>query len=106
MCYKLDLESTSTFHGQQKSWVASICMWCKFDLKIISTPRGSKNLGCIHLHVVQIKPKNCIDTLWQQENKVASICMWCKLDLKTTSELKGLANFDNSWKKNLDLKIK
>ncbi len=32
--------------------------------------------------------------------------MWCKSDLKTTSELKGLANFDNFWKKILDLKRK
>jgi hypothetical protein len=58
------------------------------------------------MHVVQIGPENCINTLWQYENKVASICMWCKLDLKITFELKGLVNFDNSWKKNLDLKRK
>jgi hypothetical protein len=58
------------------------------------------NVGCIHMHVMQIGPENCINTLLQQENKVASICMWCKLDQKITSKLKGLANFDNSWKKN------
>ncbi len=82
-----------------KSWVASICMWCKSNLKIVLTPYGSKKVGlhplvrganqtwilyqhpmavrkldCIHLYVVQIKPK-------------------------TTSKLNGSTNFDNFWKK-------
>jgi hypothetical protein len=28
-----------------RMWVASTCMWCKLDLKIISTPYGSKKIG-------------------------------------------------------------
>jgi hypothetical protein len=59
--------TTSTLHGQEKSWVASICIWCKANLKIVSTPHGSKDVGCIHLYVVQIKLENCINTPWQQE---------------------------------------
>jgi hypothetical protein len=28
-----------------KMWVASNCMWCKLDLKIVSTPYGNKKIG-------------------------------------------------------------
>jgi len=65
-----------------RMWVTSICMWYKSYLKILSTPHGNKNVGCIQLYVVQIRLENCISTLWQQKNRVASNCMWCKLDLK------------------------
>jgi hypothetical protein len=64
--------------------VASICMWCTSNLKILSTfcgkkvelhplvcganqtwklyqqPMVTRKLGCIYLYVVQIKPKNYI----------------------------------------------
>ncbi len=84
MCCKSNLETTSTPHGKQESWVASICMWCTSNLKIVSTfcgkkvelhplvcganqtwklyqqPMVTRKLGCIHLYVVQIKPKNYI----------------------------------------------
>ncbi len=100
MCYKSDLETTSTPHKQQESWVASICMWCKSNLKIVSTPCGSKKLG-LHPLVcgANFRPKNCASTPWQQENWAASICMWCKWDLKIALKLKESINFDNSWKK-------
>jgi hypothetical protein len=67
ICCKWDLQTTSTLHMRQESWVASICMWCKSNLKIVWTPHGNKNVGYIHLYVVQIKPKNCMNTPWQQE---------------------------------------
>jgi hypothetical protein len=57
----------STLHGQQKSMIASIFMCCKLDLKIVLAPHGNKDVGCIHLYVVQNRPENCINTLWQQE---------------------------------------
>jgi hypothetical protein len=47
--------------------VASTCMWCKLDLKIVLAPHGSKNVGCIHLYVVQIRFENYISTPWEQE---------------------------------------
>jgi hypothetical protein len=43
-----------------RMWVASTCMWCESDLKTVLALYGSKKLGCIHLYVVQIKPKNYI----------------------------------------------
>ncbi len=67
MCCKLNLETTSTLHEQQKSLVASICMWCKLDLKIVLAPHGNKDVGCIRLYVVQIRPKIRINNPWQQE---------------------------------------
>ncbi len=99
MWCKLDLETTSTLHRQQKILVEYIFMCCKLDLKIVLAPHGNKGVGWIHLYVVQISPEICINTLWQQQNKDASICMWCKLDLKNyIRALKGLVNFDNFWK--------
>jgi hypothetical protein len=43
MCCKSNLETKSTPHGQQESWVASICMWCKLELKTTSELKGSTN---------------------------------------------------------------
>jgi len=51
-------------------------MWCKSDLKIVSTPHGNK------------------------KNRATSICRWGKSNLKIKLELKGSTKFDNSWKKN------
>jgi hypothetical protein len=30
---------------QQENWIASTCMWCKSNLKIVSTPHGNKKIG-------------------------------------------------------------
>jgi len=63
---KLDLETTSTPHGQRENWVASICMWCKSDLKFLLAPHGNKKIG-FHPFVcgVQVKPENYMNTPWQ-----------------------------------------
>jgi hypothetical protein len=66
-----------------RMWVASTCKWCKSYLKIASTHNGNKKIGLC-----------------------TSICMWYKSDLKIALKLKGIANLDNSWEKNLNLKIK
>jgi hypothetical protein len=62
MCYKLDLETTSTPHGQWESWVASM-----LQIKLrnyINTLGVVRKLGCIHLYVLQIKLRNYINTPW------------------------------------------
>jgi hypothetical protein len=67
----------------------------------INTRLAARKLDCIHLYVVQISNLKIVPT--PHGNKKIGLhpfCMWCKSDLKITLEFEGLANFDNSWKKN------